>query len=89
MHRREQRLREFEESVLTSGINQNNKQALSTSPQRSVQFEAIKAKYDQQLDTIRDDVKLKMRENKRLYHAFKSIRESNESLKLRVGLFCC
>lgn len=57
----------------------------SSSSSAQIRLEAIKAKYDQQLDMIRDDIKLKVRENKRLYEAFKSIRESNESLKLKVS----
>ena len=49
-----------------------------------LKFEEIKSKYDQQLSTIREDIRSKVKENKRLYHAFKSIRDSNESLRLKV-----
>lgn len=92
LKQREQRLRQQSEeliSLTTTSSTLNNQQPITTvtttQADSKQKFEAIKAKYDQQLELIRDEIKLKMKENKRLYHAFKSIRETNESLKLKVG----
>ena len=96
---REERLRQSEElisltvpvtsSTTLTNNNINNPQPGGVSRGSNVskqRFEAFKAKYDQQLDTIREEIKQKMKENRRLYNAFKSIRDTNESLRLKVSV---
>lgn len=78
LRQRELRLKQYE--AATNMTMPNRMQPVDP----KARFEAIKVKYDQQLDTIREDVKSKIRENKRLYNAFKSIRDSNESLRVKV-----
>lgn len=101
LKQREERLRQSEELIsltvpvtssttLTNNNNNSNPQpgGLSRGSNVSKQrFEAFKAKYDQQLDTIREEIKQKMKENRRLYNAFKSIRDTNESLRLKVSSY--
>jgi hypothetical protein len=52
-----------------------------------LRYEDIKAKYEVELDTLRNEVKEKTRENKRLADSFKLLKQSNEALKQQVTYF--
>lgn len=76
MRQRELKLKQSEEFLSVV-----NGQVDSSKPK----FDQLKVQYDHRLEQIRDDIKSKVKENKRLYQAFKSIRDSNESLRLKVS----
>lgn len=50
-----------------------------------LRFEEIKLKYDNEISNIRNDLKEKFKENKRLNEAFRTIKQSNDSLKQQVS----
>lgn len=51
-----------------------------------VNFEELRLKYDTEIDAIKEDIKAKMKENKRLNEAFKAVKDSNEALRLQVNI---
>jgi hypothetical protein len=52
-----------------------------------LQLESIKVDYDNELDYLKNEFEKKIKENKRLNEAFKSIKQSNENLKLQVKIY--
>ena len=51
-----------------------------------LRFEEIKLRYESEINNLRNDLKERSKENKRLNEAYKIIKASNESLKTQVNL---
>ena len=51
-----------------------------------LRFEEIKMRYENEINNLRNDLKEKAKENKRLNEAYKIIKKSNENLKSQVIL---
>lgn len=73
--KREQKLRRDEESLSVLHSIDNN-----------LRFEQLKRKYDQELDNIKEDIKKKINENRRLSETYKICKDSNETLKQQVEI---
>ena len=52
-----------------------------------LRFEEIKLKYDSEINGVKSDLKEKFKENKRLNEAFRTIKQTNDSLKQQVNTF--
>lgn len=48
-------------------------------------LDQIKIKYNQEIENIKEEIKKKNSDNKRLSDSFRACKESNESLKNKVG----
>jgi hypothetical protein len=50
-----------------------------------LRFEEIKLRYENEINSLRNDLKEKSKENKRLNEAYRIIKKSNETLKQQVN----
>ena len=80
LQEREQRLQQREAKLL------DEEERLMRLAQLDVklQFDEFKRKYITELAVIQSEFKEKLKENKRLHEAFRTLKQSNEALKERV-----